>query len=426
MRTLLIELPHTSTAADRLVRLAWVQANGQAESGGTHVLGDKLAQDLRRAGQQQAFALVAVLPESRISWHSVALPARLPADSKKRQALLQGLIEPAVLGETQDLHLALMPHATAGQAAWVMACGRQWLSECLSQLGQWGLMPTRLIPASCPAPPDTSLNGQVQDVTGQSWLLVAGTNAKAQSVFERWLLTSALLPMLAQRHGMALTSLWAQPAAAQSVQSMWPHLNIQIKEAHELWREVLRTPWDAAQFDLQLKGWRHWRTRAVQAVLSLWQDQAWRPLRVGVLACLGVQAIGMLLWLHLARTQLQTIELQQKQLLLQWAPQTTLVLDAPAQLEQVLVQEQRRQGQMQSDDFEPLMNVAHQVIPPGQIPTRIDYQEGQLKLAGLAHPDPGLLRRARDLGVELRVQQDVWTLRTVALARPGNPSGSSP
>jgi general secretion pathway protein L len=426
MRTLLIELPQTNAPADRHVRLAWVQSAGQTESGGTHALGEQLAQSLQQARKQQAFQVVAVLPETRVSWHTVSLPARLPSEAKKRQAMLQGLIEPSVLGETQGLHLALMPNAQAGGTAWVMACDRNWLSEVLAQLKQWDVLPARLIPASCPASPNAALNWQAHDVAGQTWLQVAGTNAKGQGVFERWLATSALLPMLVNRHGSDVACLWAEPAAAQVVQSVWPQLHVQLKEAHEQWREVLQTPWDVAQFDFQLKGWKHWRARCVQTSLSLWQDRAWRPFRWGLLACALVQLLGMSLWLHQARSQLADLAAQQKQVLLAAAPQTTLVLDAPAQLAQLLTQEQRRQGQLQSSDFEPLMNVAQQVITPGQTPARIDYQDGQLKLSGLANPDPGLVRRARSLGVELQVQQDVWTLRAVSQPSSNDASRSSP
>jgi general secretion pathway protein L len=426
MRTLLIELPPSNTPADRHVRLAWVQRTGRTEPGGTHDLAEALAHSLQQARKQEAFQVVAVLPETRVSWHSVALPARLPSEAKKRQAMLQGLIEPSVLGEIQALHLALMPNAQAGGTAWVMACDRTWLSEVLAQLKHWDVQPTRLIPASCPPPPDTALRWQARDLSGQAWLVVAGTNAKGQGVFERWLATTALLPLLVERHGTDVACLWAEPAAAQVVQSVWPQVPVQLKEAHEQWHEVLQTPWDVAQFDFQLKGWKHMQTRCLQTCLSLWQDRAWRPLRLGLLACVLAQLVGMALWLGQARSQLSAVAAQQKQVLLTVAPQTTLVLDAPAQLAQLLAQEQRRQGQLQSDDFESLMNVAQQVIATGQTPTRIDYQDGQLKLAGLASPDPGLIRRARSMGVELQVQQDVWTLRVVSLGTASDAHRSSP
>jgi len=72
----------------------------------------------------KADSAVVVLAESDVSWHRLVLP-RAPA--ARLRAAVAGTLEEQLLEETEGLHLALAPQATAGQSTWVAVVDKAWL-----------------------------------------------------------------------------------------------------------------------------------------------------------------------------------------------------------------------------------------------------------------------------------------------------------
>ena len=93
-----------------------------------------ISQGLLSVAEWPAGPLVAVLPLSRLSWHSVRLP-----DLPKAQRLpaVIGLLEDQWLQSPASLHLSLHPIEGAAPDQpnfWVCACDAQWLDQALQAL----------------------------------------------------------------------------------------------------------------------------------------------------------------------------------------------------------------------------------------------------------------------------------------------------
>ncbi|MFX8215207.1 type II secretion system protein GspL, partial [Acinetobacter baumannii] len=62
-----------------------------------------------------ADTVIAVLPESDVSWRRVELPRA----GRQMRAALAGKLEESLLDEPEALHFALEPDAQGGDTAWV-------------------------------------------------------------------------------------------------------------------------------------------------------------------------------------------------------------------------------------------------------------------------------------------------------------------
>jgi general secretion pathway protein L len=91
--------------------------------------------------------VVLVLPPRAVSWHHVALPKVAGA---RLRAVLDGLLEERLLGDTAELHFALEPGGRAGQTLWVAACHKAWLQGWLQALEGAGRPVSRIVPALWP------------------------------------------------------------------------------------------------------------------------------------------------------------------------------------------------------------------------------------------------------------------------------------
>ena len=59
------------------------------------------------------------------------------------------------------------------------------------------------------------------------------------------------------------------------------------------------------------------------------------------------------------------------------------VVEAPLQMRKEVALLRQQTGALDAHDLEPLLAAAASALPAGQIPTRIDYAEGALRLSGL-------------------------------------------
>ena len=96
--------------------------------------------------------VVAVLPFQAISWHTVDLPkGALSGGQTRLRAVLDGLLEDRLLDEPSNLHLAISPHAQAGQPLWVAACDKAWLKAAIAPLEAAGRPVSRIVPEFTPS-----------------------------------------------------------------------------------------------------------------------------------------------------------------------------------------------------------------------------------------------------------------------------------
>ncbi len=66
----------------------------------------------------KAASTVAVIADADVSWHRITLPK---APAARLRAALVGVLEEALLEDTEAVHLAVAPGAVAGQPTWVAA-----------------------------------------------------------------------------------------------------------------------------------------------------------------------------------------------------------------------------------------------------------------------------------------------------------------
>ena len=79
----------------------------------------------------QSAADADVMAATDLSWHRLTLPK---AAAERLRAALAGMLEDALLADTEDLHLAVAPMPKAGQPTWVAACDHTWLTSQLMAL----------------------------------------------------------------------------------------------------------------------------------------------------------------------------------------------------------------------------------------------------------------------------------------------------
>ena len=83
----------------------------------------------------KANSVVAVLPSASLSWHRLTLP-RAPAS--RMRAVLDGLLEEALLDDTAALHFALPPQPSTSGTTWVAAMDKAWFAAALNELEKIG------------------------------------------------------------------------------------------------------------------------------------------------------------------------------------------------------------------------------------------------------------------------------------------------
>jgi len=229
--------------------------------------------------------VVAVVPHSRLSWFEVQLPpashgARLPA-------VLQGLLEERLLDDPAQMHMVLPSDATEltrqGGITQVAVCDKQWLRDALAPLQAAGLTVQRLVPEISPS--NTPL------------LHVCGTPDHALFVLSHAQGVITLPPNTGHWPAFQPLSdpalrLYAEPAMVAQVQQQLQHTP-ELQTAAQRWLAASHSRWDLAQGEwAQGRQQRLWR-QLQAAWQSLRHAPAWHPVRIGILALLAVQVIGL-------------------------------------------------------------------------------------------------------------------------------------
>jgi general secretion pathway protein L len=98
----------------------------------------------------KADTVVAVAPAADLAWHRVHLPK---APQARLRAALAGMLEEALLEDTEDTHLAVAPGASAGVDTWIVAMHRAWLVLQLGALEAVGIVVDRVVPQAEPGEP---------------------------------------------------------------------------------------------------------------------------------------------------------------------------------------------------------------------------------------------------------------------------------
>ena len=276
-------------------------------------------------------ALVALLPAAALSWHAVAVPARLrPAllggrmEAARRRALLSGLLEERLLVDAEQLHFAVF--AGAADTVWVAVCDRGWLGRVLQPLEAAGYALTRLVAECLPraeAPLQVVLCGGAQ----AAQMVLCGPQGVT------------LLPLLpasmAYVQSQGAAAFFAEPALLAQAEQM-SGLPVTLQTAAQRAQLAAQSPWNLAQGEISASQGGRLRKRLLEAWQQWMHAPAWRPMRWGLLALVLVQllALNVLAWQQRAQWTQRRAALQA--LLTQTFPDVQVVVDAPVQMQRAV------------------------------------------------------------------------------------------
>jgi general secretion pathway protein L len=320
--------------------------------------------------------VVVVVPVQGVGWHRVALPKAPPA---KLRVALASVLEDVLLEDDSELHLALAPHAKAGEQNWVAAVNKAWLKAQIDAIEAQGRTVDRVVPAWQPddAPAGHFFPGQPLPDGSDAGPQLAWRDAHGPLSLPA---SSEAARTLIARLGTDVPVRWtAEPeCAAEAVRLAGG--NVAALSASEFLFNAARSEWNLRQFDLtpQRRG-----SRAAKELLQqLWTAPAWRPARFGLAALLLLNLVGVNVW---AWQQNQAVKRQKAAMvgLLQTTfPQVRAVMDAPSQMQKEVDLLRVSAGKPADADLEPLMYAAEAAWPPSRAPAdALKYEPGRLTIS---------------------------------------------
>lgn len=355
-------------------------------------------------------AVVAVMAEPDVSWHSITLP-RAPAN--RMRAAVLGMLEEHLLTDPENLHVALAPEAQAGERAWVAIVDRAWLRACLAAFERQGVMIDRVVPPLWPGEGahghffDAALTGEtpepaiaMADANGIACLPIAGTLARA------------LLPPTA-----AQSLRWKAPPSVAAAAERWLGAPVTLETTGERLLQAARSTWNLRQFELapKLRG-----AMALRDGVRRFMRPAWRPFRIGLVCAAVLQLVALNLWSWSHRQVLADKQQAQAALLTDTHPQVRIVRNAPLQMERETDLLRVAAGRPGPGDLESLLAAASAAWPDQQGPMQnLRFQPGQLSLAASGwSPDDIRIFTERLKPAGLTVSSQAGR---VIVARGGNP-----
>ena len=371
--------------------------------------------------------VVALIPIQAMSWHQLELPKGALSGAQTRlRTVLDGLLEDRLLDDPATLHLAVSPHAQAGQALWVAACDKAWLKAAIAPLEAAGRRVSRIVPEFAPleGAEQGALTLHATGDSEQAWWV----QCSAQGVLVLPLQAASIQAMAAQASARADTdssaAAWqtaaftAEPATVASAEAMLGR-QPQVQQAGQRWVLATQTAWDLAQFDLANSG----RQRGAKKISDAWRKllnaPQWRAARWGVVGLILVQVLGLNAWAWKEKSELTAQRAEIRNVLTQTFPQVKLVVDAPIQMARELTQLRQSAGASSGQDLEPLLSAMALAVPANQASglaglKSLDYAEGELRVKGLPDDITAALRtRLETQGYSVRAEGDAVLFKTV-------------
>jgi len=318
------------------------------------------------------------VPAAVLSWHQVTLPQGSLGGNVRVRALLNGLLEDRLLDDPEQLHFALAPGAQAGAPAWVAACNRAWLRAAVQAIESTGRRVMRIVPEWAPLP-----------VGAPSMVFATGDDDKALvTVCD----ASGVVTLPLDAASMAVvgtlpedTTLQTEPAVAERAEQLFEQ-RIPILTTEARWMQASQSPWDLAQGDLASNGRARAGKKFNAVMQTLRHAPQWRAARWGAVLLIAAQLVGVNAWAWKERNALEAKRGAVRSMLTQTFPAVQLVVDAPVQMSREVALLQVATGGVTASDVEPMLAALGTSLPPGRMPTAIDYSGGQLRVRGLGLP----------------------------------------
>lgn len=337
-----------------------------------------------------ADSVVAVLAPTDISWHRLTLPK---APQSRLRAALASMLEEALLDDGDHLHFAVAPQAKAGQTTWIAVCDHTWLTSQLMALEKAKLRVDRVVPGAAPDEPPTALfheayeAGQPGSESGPEVLMTWSSGEGVSTFPLTGSLSRGLLPDPLPPHAR----FFATPPVASPAERWLGHA-VMVHTQPELMLQAARSLWNVLQFELapRSKG-----AHAVSDQLRRFLSPEWRPVRVGLMALVAVQIVGLNLWAWHQQHTLKQRQAERVQLLQQAHPQVRVVLDAPVQMARETDALRAQAGEAGANDLETLMAVVATAWPAEKPSSALRYDGQSLTVAPPAGWGPSEMEQFR-------------------------------
>ncbi len=404
MRTLIIQLPMGEPAAATAYAHAWVPADAAQTP-----LKLQWASASLLPAADRSTEVVALVPASAVSWHRVELPPGLHKQRARLESALQGLLEERLLDDPAQLHMALPPQWKNSPHNWIAVCDRAWLAGHLAALDAAGITVHRIVPELTPSPDRLQITATGDADTGWLWMCDA----------QRGVWGLPLAGISPAKLGLSTAELQnadilAEPAAVAAVSERLM-LSARLISPAQHWLVALQSGWNLAQFGFQT----HTQARLLKAVQrtsnQLWHQPEWRMARWGLLALLLSQVLGLNAWAWKTRSDWQAQQQSWTQILRQSFPETTLVVDAPLQMQQQVARLRQGSGLLSPSDLEAMLGALGQAMPAHlTAPGQWQFETGQLRLTNWplqVNEQTALQQALAQQGYALLAEGNAWLVR---------------
>ncbi|MEP7056251.1 MAG: type II secretion system protein GspL [Caldimonas sp.] len=328
----------------------------------------------------RAATVVAVLADTDVGWHRIAMP-RAPA--ARLRAALGGLLEEALLEDDEATHLALAPGATGGQPTWVAALDRQWLRGELALLQRARVFVDRVVPMVWPDEPASghfsiAEGAEATDAVSLTWAHQNGVaNLRLQGGLAR-----ALVPMPPPP-----TTRWSASPSAAMTAEQWLGAPVTVMPLEQRLLQAARSLWNLRQFELAP------RTRGARALrnsIRRLMSPEWRPVRIGAVALVLAQIVGLNLWAWHQRGAIDARRATLQDLVKASFPRVgeqDIRRDAGAVMQRETQALRALAGKPGEADLEPMLQAAASAWPPDRPVENFRFEPGRLSLAAIGWND---------------------------------------
>lgn len=320
--------------------------------------------------------VVLVLPAQAVSWHVLALPAKVSAtvlslrtEPQRVRAVLSGAMEELLLDDAADLHMAAFPGPDGDGSIWVAVCARAELQAALTALEAAGHAVGRIVAQAEPSDPGSVL---AQFSAALEPAQLALCTVKGVTVLP---LGEAAVSLLQESAGLDVV---AEPSVMGAVEKA---LGVPVR-AQTLQQSMLRAAQSRRNL-AQLEFSPSRSGRALKRFGSAWQTlryaPQWRPVRWGLAALLLTQIVA----LNAAAYRQQTLLTQKRagieSVLAQTFPNVPVIVNAPVQMQREVGVLAQSRGAVDADVARVLTAVGSATGNAKSI-TSIDLSAGALRL----------------------------------------------
>lgn len=354
--------------------------------------------------------VVLVLAEAEVSWHRVDIPRAPPG---RLRAALLGVMEEALLEDDDAVHPALAAGSLPGQPGWVAVTHRPRLAAALAVLESAGLSVERVVAASAPGDlPRGHFHTVGANAETTPWLALSRPEGVA------CLKLSGTLARALQPDAAAAQ--WTATPAAATAAERWLGVPVTLLTEAQRALESAQALTNLRQFDLAT---RHRGTRALREVGKHFLSIEWRPVRLGLVALVLLQVVGLNVHAWQQRQALAAKRSAMTEVLKTAHPGVRVVLDAPLQMQRENERLRTAAGRPGGADLEALLGAAALAWPDGQGPLQaLRFEAGRLTMVvpGFAEPQLAQLReRLKGSGFFAELAEGRLVVSRVTAARAG-------